>query len=279
LTYRHVIYWRRPFTCTTISSSGHNRWSKIKHDKGKNDAAKNRQRSIFAQEIATTSRMSGPDPNSNPKLADLITKAKRDGMAKTSIEAAIARGQGRSTSGANLESVTVEGILPNNVAVIVECETDNRLRTLSEVRLVMKEAGGSATPCAYLFEKRGRIAFEKKEGTGLEEVLDAALEAGATDLEEDAEGSLVVFSEPGNTKAVGEAISRALGLETKTSEIIWYANEETKVNVPSVEAADELGGFVDELSEKESSVQSVAMNIAQGSLDSQSWEELMSRLS
>ena len=102
----------RAFSATTIPLSGHNRWSKIKHDKGKADALKNRQRSIFAQEIATASKLFGPDINANPKLADLVTKAKKEAFPKASIEAAIARGQGKSLTGASLERLTVEGILP-----------------------------------------------------------------------------------------------------------------------------------------------------------------------
>lgn len=269
----------RAFSTATTLTSGHNRWSKIKHDKGKADAVKNKQRSIFAQEIATASKLFGPDPSLNSRLAEVITKAKKEGFAKASIESAIARGQGKSTSGANLEYVTIEGILPNNVAVIVECETDSRLRTLATMRLVMKEAGGSTTPAAYLFEKRGRIVFEKQGGVGVEEALDAALEAGALDVEEGEEGEVVVFTEPGDTKAVGEAMRAALGLEITTSEIVWSPNEDTKVGITSEEAAEDLSGFVDQLQDREPSVQAIAMNVAQGSTSEDAWKELQSRLS
>ncbi|KAK3700680.1 hypothetical protein LTR37_015869 [Vermiconidia calcicola] len=268
----------RGFSTAPASFSGHNRWSKIKHDKGKNDALKNRQRSVFAQEIATASKLFGPEPSSNPRLADFITKAKKEGFAKASIEGAIARGQGRSASGANLESITVEGILPNNIAVIVECETDSRLKTLSDVRLVMKDAGGSATPCAYLFEKKGRVVFERTDGVSAESILEAAVEAGATDVDQDEDGELVVFSEPGDTKAVGEAVSSAMELMIKRSEIVWSANPDTKVAIPSEDAAEELSGFVDELLDKESSVQAISMNVAQGKLSTEAWKELQSRL-
>lgn len=269
----------RLFGTTSPFFSGHNRWSKIKHDKGKADAAKNRQRSVFAQEIATASKLFGAELSNNPRLADLVTKAKREGFAKASIEAAIARGQGRSSTGQSLESVTVEGMLPGNVAAIVECGTDSRLRTLADVRLAFKEAGGSSTPTAYLFEKRGRIVFSGKPDVGAEDVLDAALEAGATDVEEDEDGSIVVFSEPGGTTAVGETISSTLDLEIKTSEIIWRPNEDTTVGLASEQAVEELSGFVDDLQHKEPSVQAVAMNIAQGSASGEAWKDLRSRLS
>ncbi|KAK5107567.1 hypothetical protein LTR62_001010 [Meristemomyces frigidus] len=271
-TYRHL---------TTIPPlhSGHNRWSKIKHDKAKVDSVKNKQRSIFSAELSTASKLGGPDPTLNTRLADLITKAKREGFAKSSIEAAIARGQGRSTSGVALESVTVEGILPGNVGVIVECETDNKLRTLADVRLILKEAGGASTPSAYLFEKKGRVVFEAKEGVGVDEALEVALEAGAVDVEVDEEGRVVVLSEPGETKAVGEAVAAALGLQIARSNILWDPKEDTKVPVQSEETAISFAGFVDELEDREPSLQAVAMNVAQGSVDDATWKDLQARLS
>ncbi|KAK3115506.1 hypothetical protein LTR53_005082 [Teratosphaeriaceae sp. CCFEE 6253] len=269
----------RCLSTSATLASGHNRWSKIKHDKGKADATKNKQRSIFSQEIALASKLSGPDPGLNTRLADLITKAKREGFPKAGIESAIARGQGRSTSGASLEPVTVEGILPGNVGVIVECETDNKLRTLADVRLMLKEAGGSATPSAYLFQKKGRVVLEGREGVKAEQVLEVALEAGATDVEDDEEGRIVVSTEPGETTTVGDALTKALGLQIAASEILWDPNEDTKIEVRDDKAAEELGSFVDELQERESSLQAVAMNVAQGGLNDESWRELQSRLS
>jgi len=269
----------RAFSASAAQLSGHNRWSKIKHDKGKADALKNRQRSIFAQEIATASKLFGPDVNANPKLADLVTKAKKEGFAKASIEAAIARGQGRSLTGVSLERLTVEGILPNNVAVIVECETDNKLRTLANIKLVIKDNGGTATPSSYLFEKKGRIVFDQKEGVGLDEVMDPALEAGATDVDELEDGSVVVFTAPEETKTVGEAVSAALGTQIKTSDIIWDPNEDTKTVIPSEDAAEDLADFVDIMMEEESTVHAISMNVAQGSVSAESWKALQTRLS
>lgn len=211
-------------------------------------------------------------------MAGLIAKAKKTGFAKSSIEAAIARGQGRSLSGAALEQVTVEGILPPNVAVIIDCETDNKLRTLAEVRLRIKDHGGSSTPTSYLFAKKGRITFEKKEDTTLDTVFDHALEAGALDVVEDAEGRVVVYTEPNETKATGETLSQSLGLDISSSEIIWDANEDTRVPLEPGNAVNEISKFVDMLQEKETSVQGVYMNVAQGSLDEESWADIQSRI-
>lgn len=269
----------RAFSAATIPLSGHNRWSKIKHDKGKADAHKNRQRSIFAQEIATASKLFGPDINSNPKLADLVTKAKKEAFPKASIEAAIARGQGKSLTGASLERLTVEGILPNNVAVIVECETDSKLRTLANIKLIIKDSGGTATPSSYLFEKKGRIVFDQKDGVGLDEAMDPALEAGATDIDVLEDDCVVVFTTPEDTTTVGEAVSSALGLSIKTSDIFWDPNEDTKTVVPNDDAAENLAMFMDAMVESESTVHAISMNVAQGDLSVESWKELQARLS
>ncbi|QIX01384.1 hypothetical protein AMS68_006901 [Peltaster fructicola] len=269
----------RRIHATTTCLSGHNRWSKIRHDKGKNDAARNKQRSIFAQELATASRLFGADPNLNPRLADLIVKAKREGFPKTGIEAAIARGQGRSPDGGNLENVTIEAIMPNNVGLIIECETDGKARTIAAVKNVIKVAGGVATPSSYLFEKRGRIVFEKQDGITSAEALDAALDAGATDIDELEDGQVVVFTEPEQTRAVGDAVSKALSLDISMSGIVWSPNTDTMVAIPDEEAAQELCAFVDELHEKESNVQALAMNISQGAIDEELWKALQARVS
>lgn len=268
-----------PFSTTSLHPSGHNRWSKIKHDKARVDSARNKANSIFSQEIATASKLSGPDPALNPRLQDLITKAKKEGFAKSSIEAAIARGQGKSATGAVLESVSVEGLLPGNVGVIVECETESKLRCLSDVRLRLKEVGGTATPCAYLFTRKGRVVFEGKEGVGVDEVLEPALEAGATDVLEGEDGAVIVEVEPEDTKAVAEAIQGALGLQISRSEIVWEANADTVVDLEKEETAQEIIEFLDNLEDKEPNLQSVAMNAAQGKVSDQTWAALQSRLS
>lgn len=268
----------RNFHETAASQSGHSRWSTIKHDKAKADASKNKARSVFAQEIATASKLFGGDPNANPRLADLIVKAKRSGFAKASIEAAIARGQGRSLSGAALEAVTIEAMLPNNVGVVIDCETDSRLRTLADLRVIVKQHGGNATPTGYLFTKKGRIIFANKDGVGVDEVFEQALEAGALDVVEDSEGRVVVYTEPNETKSTGESLSAALGLDIASSEIVSDANEDTKVALSSDEATQELIKFADAVQEKESGVQGIYMNVTQGAIDEGAWAELQSRI-
>lgn len=266
------------FLSTSASlQSGHNKWSTIKHDKGKNDAAKNKQRSIFSHEISTASKIFGPDPNINPRLALAISTAKKAGVPKSLIESAIARGQGISASGAALESVVVEAMLPPTVATVIDCQTDNKLRTLADIRLLIKEHEGSVTPTTYLFEKKGRIVFREKDGVGVEEVLEEALEAGALDVIANSEGKVVVFTETNETKATAQALASSLGLEIDETDIIWDPTEDTKFDLEEEEAAKRLGRFLEELQEI-SGVQGVYMNIAQGSIDDTLWSELQSRI-
>lgn len=266
------------FLSTSASlQSGHNKWSTIKHDKGKNDAAKNKQRSIFSHEISTASKIFGPDPNINPRLALAISTAKKAGVPKSLIESAIARGQGISASGAALESVVVEAMLPPAVATVIDCQTDNKLRTLADIRLLIKEHEGSVTPTTYLFEKKGRIVFREKDGVGVEEVLEEAVEVGALDVIENSEGKVVIFTETNETKATAQALASSLGLEIDETDIIWNPTEDTKVELEEEEAAKRLGRFLEELQEI-SGVQGVYMNIAQGSIDDTLWSELQSRI-
>ena len=295
-----------PYTCGTCRKcrflstsaslqSGHNKWSTIKHDKGKNDAAKNKQRSIFSHEISTASKSTspyfkvyleanirftvvfGPDPNVNPRLALAISTAKKAGVPKSLIETAIARGQGISASGAALESVVVEAMLPPAVATVIDCQTDNKLRTLADIRLLIKEHEGSVTPTTYLFEKKGRIVFREKDRVGVEEVLEEAVEVGALDVIENSEGKVVIFTETNETKATAQALASSLGLEIDETDIIWNPTEDTKVELEEEEVAKRLGRFLEELQEI-SGVQGVYMNIAQGSIDDTLWLELQSRI-
>ncbi|KAF2717963.1 YebC-like protein, partial [Polychaeton citri CBS 116435] len=274
----------RLLSTTHPQQSGHNRWSKIRHDKSKADNIKNKARNHFASEIATASRLFGPNPGMNPRLADLITKAKREGFAKASIEGAIARGQGRSVEGKELEIVNVEGMLKGGVAVVVESETDNKARTVMEVRNVFKAFGGREGQVNFLFTRVGKVVFEVPGETGVDDVLEPALDAGAVDVVPDesvdeGKARVVVVTQPGDTKSVAEAVEKAVSsVRVVTAEISWVANQDTKVPVESKEAALELEKFIDMLAEKESTIQGVAMNVNQGNLDEDIWKSLQGKV-
>ncbi|KAH8821469.1 transcriptional regulator TACO1-like protein [Xylogone sp. PMI_703] len=266
------------FSTTSVAQSGHNRWSKIKHDKMGVDAKKNQQRSMFAHEIALASKLHGGDPNTNPRLATVLATAKKAGFPKASMEAAIARGQGRSTSGAALENLTLEVMMPSQVAIVIDIETDNRARSLMELRFIVKCHGGTVSPTSYLFTKKGRVSFEKDErNLGVDEVLDEAIEAGAEDVETDEDGNIVVWTEPQSTTAAAQGLMKSLALKIQSSEIIWDANEDTMVKLDSPEAVQALSDFIDQLQENDS-VQGVYANIAQGNIEDDVWESLQSKL-
>lgn len=206
--------------------------------------------------------MWGPDPKFNARLTLALSNARRAGIPKIVIEAAIARGQGISVTGDALEQVTVEAILPHSVAAVIECLTDQKARVLQDVRHAIKDAGGTVTPTTYLFEKKGRIIFEKKDGMDPDDYIDQAIEAGATDIMADEQGRLLVFTEPSETKSVGEALGKVIGLAIEELDIIWDPNQDTLVDLKDEEQVSEIEDILNTLRE-ESSLRDIYLNTAQ----------------
>lgn len=178
----------------------------------------------------------GPDPKFNPRLTLALSNAKRAEIPKSVVEAAIARGQGLSVTGQALEHLTIEAMLPSSVAAVIECETDQKGRTLQDVRRAIKDISGSVTPTTYLFEKKGRVFFEKTGDLNPDDYLDQAIEAGAADLVADEDGRLMIFTEPTETKKVGEAFSQFSGLVIQELEIFWDPNKDTLVDLHEEQA-------------------------------------------
>ncbi len=134
------------------------------------------------------------------------------------------------------------------------------------------------TPTSYLFQKKGRVAFEKDErNIGVDEVLDDAIEAGAEDVEIDEDGSLVVWTEPNKTLVAAQALQKSHGLTVESSDIIWDANEDTKVPLEEGNVVKTLTSFLDQVQEA-TGVQGIYANVAQGSLADEIWEELQGKL-
>ncbi|KAJ4398347.1 hypothetical protein N0V91_010257 [Didymella pomorum] len=268
----------RCLSSTPAYLSGHSKWATIKHDKAKNDAGKSKQRSLMTRDITNAVKQGGPDPNMNARLHLAISTAKKSAVPKQSIEAAIARGQGLSATGAALENLTMEAILPPSIATIIECQTDNKLRALAEMRLIVKEAGGQAgQKVLHMFEKKGRIILAKKESIGVDEVLEPALDAGAIDVVEDDEGRVVLFTEPAETNKIAESLAKELEMEVEESEIIYDPNEDYKVPLDDESAAKELSErFLDKLQDVQG-IQGVYMNWSKGAISDEIWEELSSK--
>ncbi len=231
----------------------------------------------MARDIVNAVKLAGPNPDMNPRLALAIATAKKATVPKATIEAAMARGQGLSTTGAALESLVLEAMLPPSVATIIECQTDNKLRALADLRLLVKEAGGTVSPVGYMFEKKGRIILQKKEGVSGDDVLEAALEAGVLDVLEDDEGRIVLFTEPAQTTTTAQALAKEMSLEIEESEIIYSANEDTMVALEDESAAKQLSNFLDDLQEIPG-IQGVYTNWSRGSIDQGLWDELRSKV-
>lgn len=199
------------------------------------------------------------------------------GIPKASIESALARGQGKSASGVALEAFTLEAMIPPNVSVIIETETDNKNRTMMDLKhLITNRYKGTATPTNYLFQRRGRVAFEKDEKTTVDDVLDEAIEAGAEDVESDEEGSIVVWTEPNMTMAAATALQKSHGLKVESMDILWDANEDTKV-VLDEEAAKIFAAFLRDVRDT-NNVEGVYANIAQGDLMDEVWDDIEDKL-
>ncbi|KAI9731822.1 MAG: hypothetical protein M1818_007687 [Claussenomyces sp. TS43310] len=231
-----------------------------------------------AQTQRRTCSVYGADPQNNPRLATILATAKKAGFPKASVEAAIARGQGISITGAALEQLTLEAIIPPSIAFVIEIETDNRKRTLADLRYLIKTNGGTVTPTSYLFRKSGRVTFEKDDrALGADEMLDEAIEAGAEDVEEDEDGNVVVWTDPSKTMGTAEALSKSLNLKVHSSDIIWAPNEDTLVPIDSEDTFTALAGLIDALQDNPN-VQGVYVNVSQGSIEEGAWSDLQDKI-
>jgi len=199
--------------------SGHNKWSKIKHTKGKTDQARGALWTKCIREITVAVKQGGVDPGSNFRLRKAIEDAKAVSMPKDNIERAIKKGSGADGE-AVLEELIYEGYGPGGVAVLVECTTDNRNRTASEIRSTFGKTGGAmaaTNAVAWQFAKKAFWSFEKKDGLTEDKVMEVALEHGAEDVA-DIGDAIEVKAEPGTLQALTEAFEKA-GMKPQTSEV------------------------------------------------------------
>ena len=187
--------------------SGHSKWSTIKRKKGANDAKRGKIFTRLIKEITVAARSGGGDPEGNPRLRSAIISAKAENMPKDNISRAIKKGTGE-IAGEVYDEILYEGYGPGGVAVLVECMTDNRNRTVADVRHYFTKSNGNLgeSGCvAWMFEKKGLILVDK-ETTSEEELMDQALEAGAEDIvEEDSE--FQVFTAPDELDDVRDALA------------------------------------------------------------------------
>lgn len=199
----------------------------------------------------------------------VIAAAKKAGMPKANIEVAIARGQGKSTSGVGLENVTYEVMMPPNVALIINVETENKQRALQELRIILKKYKGTATPTSFLFTKKGRTTLSLKSGTEFDEVMMQALDAGAEDVEQDEDDNLVIWTQPNTTHQTAQNLSKVLSADIMNSELLWTPTGE-KVRLDSPEETTTLGKFMAALQDHPD-VEGVYANVERGDVTEEVW--------
>ncbi|HLS83436.1 MAG TPA: YebC/PmpR family DNA-binding transcriptional regulator [Arenimonas sp.] len=209
--------------------AGHSKWANIQHRKGKQDAIRGRQFTKLVREIQVAARMGGGDPLSNPRLRMAVEKAQAVSMPKDNIERAIRKATGE-LEGVSYEEVRFEGYAPGGVAVIVECLTDNRNRTVADVRHAFSKHGGNLGTdgsVAFMFRKLGVLSYAP--GSDEDAITAAAIEAGADDVAGYPEdGSVEVLTTPESFEAVRDAMAAA-GLAADHAEVTMRADNEVAV--------------------------------------------------
>src|SRR5579859_5068703 len=208
--------------------SGHSKWATIKHKKGALDAKRGKIFTRLIKEITVAAKGGGGDPDGNPRLRSAILAAKAENMPQENIKRAIQRGTGE-LEGANYEEISFEGYGPGGVAVIVDTLTDNRNRTVSEVRFAFSKNGGNLGELGsvrFMFSKKGVIAIEKAEATE-EQLMDIVLEHGGEDLNDEGE-NWEILTDPASFEAVLNGV-KAAKIPTVMSEVTMVASTYTKL--------------------------------------------------
>ncbi|WP_151636021.1 YebC/PmpR family DNA-binding transcriptional regulator [Noviherbaspirillum aerium] len=206
--------------------AGHSKWANIKHKKAATDAKRGKIWTRLIKEITVAARLGGGDIAANPRLRLAVDKAADANMPKDNVNRAIQRGTG-GLDGANYEEIRYEGYGINGAAIIVDCMTDNRVRTVAEVRHAFSKFGGNMGTegsVAFLFKHCGQLLFAP--GTSEDALMEAALEAGAEDVVTDDEGGIEVLTPPHDFSAVKDALEKA-GFKAEVAEIVMKPATET----------------------------------------------------
>jgi len=235
--------------------AGHSKWANIKHRKAAQDAKRGKAFTKLIRELVVAAKQGGPEPADNPRLRAAVDKALGSNMTRDTIDRAIARGAGTNDAD-DMEELTYEGYAPGGVAVLVEVMTDNRNRTVAEVRHAFSKRGGNLGTdgsVAYLFERKGQLAFAP--GTDEEQLMDMALEAGAEDIESHDDGSIDVTTPWEDFLGVKESLETA-GLVAEDGEVTMLATTSVELDTGG---AQTVLGLIDALEELDD-VQNVYTN-------------------
>jgi len=229
LAFKKIIFIRG-----AVAMSGHNKWSTIKHKKGAADAKRGKIFTKIIKEICVAAKLGGGDPAANPRLRTAIDKAKGENMPKDNIERAIKKGTG-GMEGVTYEETTYEGYGPGGVAVLVEVMTDNRNRTVSDVRSIFTKCNGNMgeTGCvSWIFDKKGLIIFPKS--VDFDKLFEAAIEAGADDVAEQDE-QFEVTTDPSSFMEIRDALANA-GFKFESAEITMIPQTLVKLDGKQAES-------------------------------------------
>ena len=208
--------------------AGHSKWAQIKRKKAAQDAKRGKIFTKLIREIMVAARLGGGNPDNNPRLRAAIAAAKAENMPKENIERAIKKGTGE-LEGTHYEEVVYEGYGPGGVAVLVEAMTDNRNRTIADIRRIFSRAGGNlgAAGCvSWLFHKKGVITVDR-EGVSEEQLMEVALDAGAEDIKE-GERDYEIITDPKDLEKVKKALEEA-GISYQVAEITMYPQTTVKL--------------------------------------------------
>ncbi|AHE48826.1 MULTISPECIES: YebC/PmpR family DNA-binding transcriptional regulator [Aeromonas] len=208
--------------------AGHSKWANIKHRKAAQDAKRGKIFTKLIREITTSARLGDADPANNPRLRAAVAAALTGNMTRDTINRAIQRGAGGG-DGEQLETIVYEGYGPAGSAVMVECLTDNRNRTVAEVRHAFSKCGGNLGTdgsVAYLFSKKGLLTFV---GVDEDALMDAALEAGADDVVTEEDGSIEVYTTPNDFGTVLDGLEAA-GFKPQSAEVTMIASTEAELD-------------------------------------------------
>lgn len=209
--------------------AGHSKWANIQHRKNRQDAKRGSLWTKIIREVTVAARDGGPDPGMNPRLRLALDKARLGNVPKDKLTNAIQRGAGK-LEGASYEEIRYEGYGIGGAALMIDCMTDNRTRTVAEVRHALSKNGGNLGTdgsVAFNFKHCGQIVFAP--GTSEEKVMDAALEAGAEDVVSNDDGTIEVITAPSDFESVREALDRS-GLKPELAEVTMKPTTENVLN-------------------------------------------------
>lgn len=226
--------------------AGHSKWANIQHRKGKQDAKRGKLFTKLIREITVSAKLGGGDPDANPRLRAAIETAKSQSLPKDTMERAIARGAGGG-EGDNVEEIRYEGYGPGGVAVLVDTMTDNKNRTVAEVRHAFSKFGGNLGTdgsVSYMFNKVGQLSFPPE--TDEDNLMEAALEGGAEDVVTNDDGSYEVITDPGDFVDVKEALESA-GHEAENAEVTMRPDNNTALDAKSAETMIKLLDVLEDL--------------------------------